>query len=87
MKRKAWIISLLIAVLCIGLVEAADAHRRGNRRGCGPRMRPNRVWMAPPPPVIVVTPRYAPRPRYFSRPRYNGYYGRPYAHRGNGRRW
>ncbi len=88
MKRKAWIIGVLLAILCVGLVEDADAHRRGYRRGYGPRYRQPRMWVAPPPPVIVITPRYGYRPRHhYARPRHHGYYGRPYAHRGYGRRW
>jgi hypothetical protein len=87
MKRKALIISALLAILCFGLVEDADAHRRGYRRGYGNRFRPARVWIAPPPPVIVVGPRYRHRPP-FARPYYrHKYYSQPYAYRRTPRRW
>jgi hypothetical protein len=89
MKRKALIIGALIAVLFIGAVNDAGAQRWGCRRGYGYGFRPPRVWIAPPP-VVVVGPRFGYGNRYYdARPGYGrGYYGRPYAYRSNHyRRW
>ena len=82
MKRKALFIGALIAVLCIGIVRDADAHRRGYRREYGYGYRPHRVWIAPPPPpVVVIHPRYGYHRGPYYAPRHHGNYGRPYAYR------
>ncbi len=71
MKRKTLIISVIVALLSIGVISEAGAHRwgcgRGRGYGYGYGYRPHRVWVAPPPPPVVY---YAPR-RY-------GYYHRHY---------
>ena len=92
MKRKALIIGALLAVLSIGLVQDADAHRKGYHRGHRHHYRPHHVWVAPPPPpVIVIGPVY--RPHYHHRPHYvrprhhHGYYNGSYAYRGPNRHW
>ncbi len=90
MKRKAFIISALIAVLCIGFINEAGAQRWGHHpRGhaYGYYRHHPRVWVTPPPPrPIIVAPRYGYHHRYYGpryyrpAPRYYGYY-RPYHRR------
>lgn len=91
MKRKAFIISALIAVLCLGFISDAAAQRWGHypRGHAYGYWRHRRVWVAPPPPprpVVIVPPRryyrhyYRPMPRRYYAPRYYSQ-GRPY------RRW
>jgi hypothetical protein len=94
MKKKALIIGVLLAVLSIGMITDADAHRRGRYYRGGYGYRPAPGWVAPPP-VVVITSGYGggyrQRP-YYGRPRYNrgygyGYnrgYNRGYGYRGGG---
>jgi hypothetical protein len=91
MKRRALIVGALIVVLLTGLIPDAGAQRWGHGHGYGRGYghgygygyrRPARVWVAPPP-VVVVGPRYGyyHRPHYYRpRPRYYGY-NRPYGYR------
>jgi hypothetical protein len=93
MRRKALIIGALIAVMLTSIIPNADAQRRGygrGYRGYGYGYRAPRVWIAPPPPVVVIGPRYGYYHRpYYARPRYRGGYsrgyGRPYGY--GYRRW